>query len=108
MPGDSAKWGRDWVYSPAGSKFRVSTPRIRCGAKSAKEIRDRIREMRFRPATRRQVWIVLGNMLSKQEVETQFGKTRPEPEALQVYHLALSLYSACQSVGVELRIFCSP
>ena len=63
LPKDRGKWNRPWSISENGKT--ASTTRIRCGATTSAEIREQIRSIRFRPGTKRQVWIVLGNLLSR-------------------------------------------
>jgi hypothetical protein len=46
-------------------------------------------------------------MLSKKALEEEFNSPQPKPHALQFYHLVVSTFSACQSVGVQLKIFCA-
>jgi hypothetical protein len=103
FPGDGSKWDNLWTDEGKG-KLR----RIRHGKGPGRKVREAFMEMRGRPSTRRQVWLVLGNILSKRSVTAEMSKANPQPESIQVYHLITSLHSACQSIGVELRIFCSP
>jgi hypothetical protein len=45
-------------------------------------------------------------MLSKEALEREFRTRPPKAHVLQFYHLVVSAFTACQSVGVELKIFC--
>jgi hypothetical protein len=54
------------------------------------------------------IWLVCaGGMLSKNALEREFSRTKTQPHVLQFYHLVVSAYSACQSVGVRFKIFCA-
>jgi len=101
LPGDGGKWNQPWKQLDA----RVR--RIRCGQGTGANIRARMMELRRRPTTRRQVWLVLGGLLSRSAVERELQRAAPKAQLIQAYHLLTSLHSSCQSLGVELRIFCS-
>jgi hypothetical protein len=48
-----------------------------------------------------------GGMLSRQALERELRRAHPAPHVLQFVHLVLSVYTACQSIGVDFRIFCA-
>jgi hypothetical protein len=48
-----------------------------------------------------------GGMLSRQALERELRRAHPAPHVLQFVHLVLSVYAACQSIGVDFRIFCA-
>jgi len=100
LPGAPRRWDKDWTLN--GGKV----PRRRAGPGST-AFRTQFREAKSKPATRRAVWLVLGGgILSKSKVESEFRKPTPQAHVLQLFHLLLSVHSTCQSVGVELKIFC--
>ena len=101
LPGNSRKFDNDW-------RFRGGrVPRRRYGPGSL-TFRRKFEEIRARPSTRREAWLVLGGgLLSKRAVAAGFSREEPEAHVLQLFHLLLSLYSTCQAVGVEPKIFCA-
>lgn len=60
------------------------------------------------PNGQREVWLVLGALLSKSKASTQLKTKSASPEVIQMFMLLSSLYSDCASVGATLRVFCSP
>jgi hypothetical protein len=53
------------------------------------------------------VWLALGGILSKTKFKHQLAKKNPDGLALQTLFLLASTVSACKSVGVDLKVFCS-
>jgi superfamily II DNA or RNA helicase len=102
LPGDGRKWNRPWKYDGALIK------RVRQGRETGAQLRDRFMSLRRRPATRRQTWLVLGALLSKRIVHRELERGTPSAQLIQAYHLLTALHGSCQSLGVELRVFCSP
>jgi hypothetical protein len=101
LPGNPGKWNRDWKLGVG----RV--PRIRAGPKAA-ALRSMFSRVRANPSARRSVWLVLsGGILSRSQLADALARDVPEPHVLQLVHLLLSVYSACQSIGVDFRIFCA-
>ena len=101
LPGSAAKWGRPWRLK--GGEVR----RSRTG-QSAPDIAKAFKNVRGNPSARRIFWMVLGGgVLSRNAVLRGFKRKPVEPHVLQLYHLLLSTYASCQSVGVELRILCA-
>jgi hypothetical protein len=101
IPGRAAKWNGNW----SNGRFIV-TNRIRAGHLDGQAVRTQLASMLRRPNVTREVWIVLGNILSRNSVEQALRSHNPPPHLLQSFYLLMSTYSACKSVGVDLRIFC--
>lgn len=102
LPGALAKWDNNWKLEGG------VVPRMRSGT-TAKAFRASYNAVRANPATEREMWMVLGGgILSKGAVRREFGRSVPQAHVLQFHHLLLSTFSACQSVGVNLRVFCVP
>ncbi len=102
LPGAAARFDRDWTFEGG----RV--PRRRTGPGSA-AFRRQFQRVRSNPAASREVWLVLGGgILSKAAVEAAFNAPAPPAHALQLFHLLLSIYAGCQSIGVDVKIYCSP
>jgi hypothetical protein len=101
LPGSPSKWDRDWRLNGG----RVA--RIRSGG-TATAIRKLFARVRADPNAQRSVWLMLGGgMLSRQALERELRRAHPAPHVLQFVHLVLSVYAACQSIGVDFRIFCA-
>ena len=102
LPASASKWGSDWSWK--GGKVQ----RIRMGT-TQEAFRAALTKARAMPSAKRVFWMALGGgVLSRSKLEAALKKPKLDPEALQLYHLVLSTYSACQSVGVDLRLFSSP
>jgi hypothetical protein len=102
LPGTGQKWNNPWKLKTAAIK------RIRSGPDTGAKFRDLFRAVRVRPSTRREVWLVLGGaVLSRKALMREFASTPIKAHVLQAYHLLLSTYAQCLSIGVDLRIFCA-
>ncbi|WP_200939224.1 MULTISPECIES: DEAD/DEAH box helicase [unclassified Caulobacter] len=102
LPGAARKWDGDWMHTGG----RV--PRRRVGPNSA-AFRKLFQKVRGNPAAGREVWIVLGGgILSRAAVVAGVNAPNPRAHTLQLFHLLLSLYAGCQSIGVDLKVFCAP
>lgn len=102
LPGALTKWDNTWKLEGG------EVPRMRAGT-TAKSFRTAFAAARAHPAATREIWMVLGGgILSKRAAKTEFGKAVPKAHVLQFHHLLLPTFSACRSVGVNLRIFCVP
>ncbi|KQP52482.1 hypothetical protein ASF41_12595 [Methylobacterium sp. Leaf111] len=101
LPGTAVKWGRPWRLK-GGEVHRSRT------GQAAADIAKAFKSVRGNPSARRTFWMVLGGgVLSRDAVLRGFARKPIEPHVLQLYHLLLSTYASCQSVGVELRILCA-
>lgn len=101
LPGSARRFDNDWTLDGG----RVPRRRIGPGSTAFRSMYQRVRS---NPAASREVWLVLGGgILSKSAVEQAFGAPSPPAHALQTFHLLLSAYAACQSLGIELKIFCA-
>jgi len=105
LPGSPTKFDQNWKMTEEGKTDYV--PRKRAGPGSIAFRRLLARTIRT-PGTERTLWLVCaGGMLSKAALEREFRRPKPRANVLQFYHLVVSAYSACQSVGVGLKIFCA-
>jgi hypothetical protein len=108
LPGAATKFDTDWRLSVGRGVAKVTdkVPRRRSGPGSV-AFRRLLERVRAAPRTDRAIWLVCsGGMLSKSALEREFRRASPRAHVLQFYHLVVSAYSSCQSVGVDLRIFC--
>lgn len=82
--------------------------RIRRGPKDASsaDVWASIQAVIRHPNATREVWIAMGQGLSYSAFEEERNKTTPVPEAIQLFYLLQSTWSAVSSVGALLRVFC--
>ncbi|MCK1270824.1 MULTISPECIES: DEAD/DEAH box helicase family protein [unclassified Bradyrhizobium] len=109
LPGGLNKFDQSWRLSEGKGKAKKTdtVPRRRAGPSSA-AFRRMLADVKRNPGAERDIWLVCaGGMLSKAALEREFKSTPPKAHVLQFYHLVISMYSACQSVGVNLKIFCA-
>ena len=111
MSGRARKWASPWKAATKKDKrddpgYEV-TPRIRRGPTDSNEFNKGIQALLLKPNTKREVWLALGGILSKTRFESQLSKNKPDGFALQTFFLLASTFSACKSVGVDLKVFCS-
>ncbi|MGV0583799.1 DEAD/DEAH box helicase family protein [Mycobacteroides chelonae] len=105
-PMDRSRWMRPWSAPPyvAGS-----THRLRWGSfTSSQQMWTHMRAHITTPGIEREVWLVLGNALSRRHLQEQARKKPPAAEPVQVYALLQSTWGAVNQLGGRLRIFCSP
>lgn len=105
-PMDRRQWTRPWSARPhvVGETYRQRYGVFESSEDMWKHICSRIQA----PDTDREVWLVLGNGLSKEHLQVQASKRRPAPEAIQVFSLLQATWGAVSQLGARLRIFCSP
>jgi superfamily II DNA or RNA helicase len=60
------------------------------------------------PMVQREVWLVLGNMFSKQAFEKELRSASPAHAAIQSAYLLEGLISTAMAIGVSVRVMCSP
>jgi len=96
-------WDDDWK-----SKGNTVKKRIRRGSESGKELWVKIRKITNHPLAEKEVWLVLGQTLSKARFFHEISKPTPTPEAVQAAYLLHATMTSVASVGAKMRIFCSP
>lgn len=109
IPGSERKWDNDWKTSrgEGAAKEKANIPRKRYGPAS-RGFRTQFERVKTIPSSNREIWLVCsGGMLSKSALEDELSQKTVKPHVLQFYHLLLSAYASCQSVGVSLKVFCA-
>lgn len=103
-PPNLPAWEGGWpdVLDPKVAK------RIRRGSSSAAGAWSQIQSIVHHPWADRQVWLFLGKILSKAQLEAHLGKPEPTPEAVQAAYLLHATMTSVASVGARLRVFCCP
>ncbi|MDS1138765.1 DEAD/DEAH box helicase [Nitratireductor indicus] len=108
LPGADTKFDADWRLTDKKTQLTDRVARKRAGPGS-KAFRKMLARAKSAPRTERTIWLICaGQMLSRKALEDEFKAAQPKAHVLQFYHLVASAFSACQSVGVGLRIFSAP
>jgi hypothetical protein len=98
------KWGRPWksgqVQGYVARRIRLARRRGRVWEETRRVVRD--------PTGDREVWLVLGRILSKRRFEDELKKPQPQAAAVQAAYLLFSTLTTAAAAGARLRIFCSP
>lgn len=104
--GVKSKWGKEWKAN--GVTGTVKNRMIVGGAKNHSKAWEDIQIKLKDPNTKKEVWLILGNVLSKNKLEQKLKSSGDYKIALQASLLILSSYQAAYSIGARLRVLCSP
>jgi len=105
-PKKCERWHRDgWKSHKVLGQVRS---RLVIGDGTGLEVWQRIRGVLKSPRARKEVWLVLGNMLSREHFEAALRDDSPAHEAVQAAFLLEGLVSAAMSLGIHTRVFCMP
>lgn len=111
-PSNFKSWDSNWsgkISSVKGKKDaqgRVKK-RIICSYGWDKEkVWDEIQSCLKHPYVEKEVWIVLGNILSKNTFETKLEKDNPDPVVLHTAYILNSTLTSVASTGAKFRIVC--
>jgi superfamily II DNA or RNA helicase len=104
-PDNLARWDRPWRDAHV---VGTVTRRIRDGNDTGAVAWRRIRGALRDPLWTREIWLVLGAGLSRQQLAARQASNEPTPETIQVLYALQAIWSSVQSTGARLRIFCSP
>jgi len=99
----SAKWLTAWNGRPH-TKGSVKK-RIRRGRTG--DVEEEIRRVVKDPSADREVWLMLGNLLSKSNMQGQLMSDRPSGPAIQAAYLLSSTISSVAAAGARLTVFSS-
>lgn len=103
------KWDKKHNFTGAEKVKLCVNRRIRKPSNiDASQAWTRLKPLLQNPLTQREVWIVLGNMLSARQLADDLRSTTPNPEALQLNHLLQTTIAAVGAAGAKVRILCSP
>ena len=111
-PPNLNKWTDKWKASPlnyVNSRIRLYQNRKTPNPNpDPKKIWEYIRSIIRNPLSRIEVWIVLGNGISKDELINKFLKEKPpKPEIIQNIYQLESTWSIVSRMGATLRVFTS-
>ena len=106
FPSKLNKWNGPWtangVSGSVNSRILLNRPRAAGPTEIWNQISERIRK----PGTKKEVWIMLGNLLSKREFEMQLRSNGSYRVALQVSLQLMACYQAVYQMGGRLKVFC--
>lgn len=106
---DVRKWDRVHRFKGANNVSLAVQRRIRKPSDiDGKEAWKRLKPLLQNPLTMREVWLVLGNMLSAKTLADNLQSNDPDPETLQLNHLLQTTIASVGSAGAKVRIFCAP
>lgn len=104
-PSKGTKWTGAWDGSPHTAGLVKKRIRIR---RKNSTPEDDIRRTTRNPNADREVWLVLGNLLSKRTLEEALLKTSPPAYAVQAAYLLFSTITNTAAAAAKLRVFCAP
>ncbi|MFC1879095.1 hypothetical protein ACFLZW_04210, partial [Chloroflexota bacterium] len=105
LPPNLGNWDNPWRSS--GTVVNERKRRVE-GELESIELWNRIRTIIKHPLAEREVWLFLGQILSKQQFEEGLARETPVSEALQGALLLHATMTNVASVGAKLRVFCYP
>lgn len=97
-----SKWSKSWTGAPHTEG--IVKHRLRRGSSAAKA-EELIRRTVKDPSADREVWLMLGNLLSKAALEAEL-KGRPQAHAIQVAYLLQSTIVNTAAAGARLVVYC--
>ncbi len=103
-PKNLSRWDNQW----SGPQGRVASRIRRGGPITGRGAWNKIRAALLNPQTVREVWLILGQGLSKAAFDAERQKARPAAEVVQMLFSLQATWGAVSSVGGRLRVFCSP
>ncbi len=68
---------------------------------------DRTKKVLDNPLADKEVWLFLGNIISKSHFEEKLSEEKPPPHILQALYLLQDVMVVSASIGAKLKIFCS-
>jgi superfamily II DNA or RNA helicase len=103
----TAKISDDWC--PDRTKYRRQKRLVwAAGNQTPSAIAKKFRAAIEDPTFSREVWLVMGNGLSRRSFEQAVDKSNPKPNEREISYLFQSTWCAVASVGASLRVFCMP
>lgn len=99
------KWKKPWSVSPIGTiSNRVVTQNA-----TTKQFWDKYVQLISDPSTKREVWLIVGNMFDHNEFKKELNKrdiAKIKSEVIQLIYLLRSTWNSVSQVGAQLRILC--
>jgi hypothetical protein len=104
IPDNLGRWDESWK----GKAESYVAKRIRQGPGNKEEAWKQIHSIIRHPLADHEVWLFMGQTLSKSKFEHLLSRTPPGAEALQAAYLLFATLTNVASVGAKLRVFCYP
>jgi superfamily II DNA or RNA helicase len=104
-PKNVAIWGMPWTHKDHGT---VSARLRRGGPLPPAKIWERLGGLLRDPSVSREVWILMGDGLSRKAFQLEKKKAKPSPRAVQFFYLLQSTWSSVSAVGAKLKVICRP
>jgi hypothetical protein len=104
-PSKRTKWSQPWDGQPHTEGPVAERVRWR---NRHSDPEDDIRHTVKDPNADREVWLLLGNLLSKTTFETLLLRNSPPAYAIQAAYLLFSTMTNTAAAGARLRVFCAP
>jgi len=102
-PSKKGKWNRPW----SGRPHTEGLVRQRIRRKNrASDVEEDIRRTVKDPTADREVWLMLGNLLWKEELERLLSHEVPPGHAIHTAYLVFSTITNVAAAGARLRVFC--
>jgi len=103
-PSKREKWSRPWNGQPHTNGLVNDRIRRRLNSDPEQDIRRTVKD----PSADREVWIMLGKLLSKEVLERALRQEHQPPPgyAIQTSYLLLSTINSVAAAGARLTVFC--
>lgn len=109
QPPDIAKWDKTHQFTGAAQAKLSIRRRIRKPLNvDAATAWTRLKPLLQNPLATREVWLLLGNMLSAGTLAKNLQSDDPAPETLQLNHLLQVTIASIGAASAKVRIFCAP
>lgn len=95
-------WDKKWNWGGMSVSPRIRLPKN----KSSDEVWSDLKGIIHNPTSEKEVWLVLGKTLKREEFLVELGKATNE--AIQADLLLHSTFQNVGTVNAKLRVFCSP
>ena len=106
-PKNLSRWEEPWQAAKTAGRVRRRI-RLPKGRVSPEKLWDELRSRIANPRTHREVWLLLGGILSKARLERELARSAATAEAVQAVTLLHATLAAIGSIDAKLRIFCYP
>ena len=104
-------WDQEYVCVNSHAGVNIKLENRRRGLAESElpnEIWEKIEEKKFNPNVEKEVWLVLGKLFSKKKFIKSLSQEKPKAVAVQALLTLQSTLASVGSMGVKLKVFCSP
>jgi hypothetical protein len=103
---NSQNWSNAWTLPDVGvvnSRTRVNSTGL-----TGQRLWQAIHKVVRHPAATREVWIVMGDGMSRQAFERERLRPKPRGQVIQFIYLLHSTWSSVSAIGGLFKVFCRP